>query len=490
MTGRIEKVAVIDVGSNSVRMVIYERAGAALLPFFNEKTMAALGADVGRTGRLHPDGVSLALETFRRFQAILASFGIQKVYAVATAAVRDAEDGDAFRRAAEQVLGVEVSILSGLEEGRLSARGVALGLPGAEGVVADLGGSSLELCRVGADVSDGGETYALGPLARSDDDQLALGKRAKAIRKVVSASALLPLEKGQLYAVGGAWRNLAAINTMLTGYPLGVIHASRLTRDDLSHIIEAAQTARTDKTVRLQLQQVAKRRYRSLLHAALVLEGVLYRAGQSEVTISAYGLREGIVMDALHLDAEQGLVDTIGLYLRLSEPSRAFGQALVDFIAPVTEGLKIDLALVRAACLMADSGARMHPDHRAELVFDQVLRAPIPALRPEQRVLTALAVAYRYSSKFVLPPDLASLVSEKARNRAEILGTAMRLGGAFSGRSGRLLGRACLERTAGDLTLVVRADDHEMVSETVRRRLRQLAGLIGRKSSLRTAARS
>jgi exopolyphosphatase/guanosine-5'-triphosphate,3'-diphosphate pyrophosphatase len=485
MARQIEKVAVIDVGSNSIRMVIYERSGGALLPYFNEKTMAALGRDLGQTGHLNPDGVSLALETFRRFQAILSSFGIQKVFAVATAAVREATDGEAFRRAAEQVLGVELRVLSGIEEGHLAAQGVALGLAGANGLVADLGGTSLELCPVRPDRVTPGETYALGPLARFEDDHLSLGKRRKLIRKILAQSDLLPVEGGQLYAVGGAWRNLAAVNMRLTGYPLGVIHATVLRREDLHRVIEAAQGARAHKAIRLELQQVAKKRYRSLLHATLVLDGLLHQSGLSEAKVSAYGLREGVAMDALGLAVANCLEDTAELYLRLTEPSRAFGRALIGFISPVTDGLKLPPDLIRVACLMADSGARMHPDHRAELVFDQILRAPVPGLDHPQRVEVALAVAFRYSSNFHLPDELGQLISHKARRRAEILGTAMRLGGAFSGRSGRLLERVSLDCSPGELTLVVRAEDHEMVSETVRRRLRQLAGLLDRKARLR-----
>lgn len=473
-----QKLAVIDVGSNSIRMVIYERAGAALLPYFNEKTMAELGRGLQNSGCLNPEGAAIGLETLERFRAILTSLGITDVFAVATAAVRVADDGDQFRIKAEKALGVPLRVLSGPEEGRLSAKGVRLGFNDATGLVADLGGSSLELCPLDTETSPTGETYLLGALARTTDDELTVSKRRKQIRNAISDSNLLAARPKTLYAVGGSWRNVAAVHMMLNNYPLGVIHAKKLTRRDLDRVIEAADGARHHKSIRQNLQSVAKRRYQSLLHVALVLDTLLEQAGLNEVVMSAYGLREGVLAEGADIFGD-GLIDSVDLFLRLPDASRAFGLELFQFVLPILDRLDVSKTLTQAICLMADAGGRMHPDHRVNLVFDQVLRAPLPNLKHSDRIFAALSVASRYSANFELAPDLAAITASKARVRARTLGTAMRLAAVFSGRSAALLSRAQLEVSESQLYLHIREEDHALVSETVRRRHKQLAEALG-----------
>ncbi len=483
------KAAIIDVGSNSCRMVIYEQAGAALLPYFNEKVMAALGAGLSDTGRLSVDGKAMALDTFQRFRAILAGLEITKVYAVATAAVREASDGVQFRTEAEAALGVPLRVLSGVDEGRLSALGVAAGFGKAKGLVADLGGSSLELQAVGKAAADRpGETYLLGPLARSADQELSTGKRRKIIAKILSKSALLPLKSGRLYAVGGAWRNVAVIHMALTGYPLGVSHAYRLDRAALAIVIDAAEAAGQDSAIKGQLQQIAKRRYGTLLHAALVLDGLLEAVDVNNVHISAYGLREGVLAEAGGAPDGDGLLDTAALYLKLSDASIAFGRQLHQFIGPVLEQAKQRPAVLRATCLMADAGARLHSDHRSELVFEQILRAPLPSLHHPDRLFTAFAVASRYTFKFRAPEEIEKILPAELRAQARLVGTAMRLGGVFSGRSAGILKTAKLNLCAKYLRLQVLSKNQDMISETVRRRHAQLAGLLDVEAVLETVA--
>lgn len=459
-------------------MVIYERAGAALLPYFNEKTMAELGRGLQNSGHLNPEGAALGLETLERFRAILNSLGITDVFAVATAAVRVAEDGDQFRMRAAQALGVPLRVLSGAEEGRLSAKGVSVGFHNPQGLVADLGGSSLELCPLGAAAGEKGETYLLGALASSADDGAPLSKRRKLVRRVIADSELLAAKPKKLYAVGGSWRNVAAVHMMLSNYPLGVIHAKKLSRWDLDRVIEAADGARHHKSIRQRLQSVAKRRYNSLLHVALVLDTLLDQAGLDDVVMSAYGLREGVLAEGAALSGD-GLIDSVDLFLRLPDASRAFGLELFQFVLPIIERLDLSKTLVQAVCLMADAGGRMHPDHRVNLVFDQVLRAPLPNLKHSDRIFAALSVASRYSANFELAPDLAAITGLKARVKARTLGAAMRLGAVFSGRSAALLSRAQLEVDGSTLVLHVREEDRALVSETVRRRHKQLAEALG-----------
>src|SRR5713226_7197315 len=205
--GSVGRIAVVDVGSNSLRLVVFERLGATLLPLLNEKIMCALGRGIALTGRLNPDGVELAFANLQRFVALARALGVDHLAIIATAAVREAVDGRAFAAAAERQLGVPVRIIEGSEEARLSAAGVLAGIRDVDGVVGDLGGGSVELVRVDAAAGEpigAGVSLPLGPLrlAEFGDNRKAI---IEAIERAIAGSAVLREAAGRnLYLVGGA----------------------------------------------------------------------------------------------------------------------------------------------------------------------------------------------------------------------------------------------------------------------------------------------
>src|SRR5690349_20613794 len=217
------QAAVIDVGSNSVRLVIYRLDGRAIWTVYNEKALAGLGRDLPATGRLSPEGVETAVTALRRFRAVLDGWRAEDVTAAATAAVREAADGPAFLKRVRDETGLTVRVLSGEEEARYGAMGVIAGEPGAEGVVGDLGGSSLELVRLTSQSPDGGATLPLGPFALGAPRTLDMDRT----RRLIDA-ALAPYSERfatrHFHAVGGAWRNLALFHMELADYPLRVAH--------------------------------------------------------------------------------------------------------------------------------------------------------------------------------------------------------------------------------------------------------------------------
>ena len=345
--------------------------------------------------------------------------------------------------------------------------------------MADLGGTSMELRPLGKQAT--GETFLLGPLARAKDADLSVEKRAKAMRKVLEAGKAWDPEKShKLYAVGGAWRNVAAVHMMLTNYPLRVPHGYSMNRVDVENVIEAAEIAKSDKLTRDQLQGVSKRRFDTLSHAALLLRTLMQHLDTEKVIISSFGLRDGVAAEGLGANGAQGLLDAVPLFLRSSEESELFGQELYSFIHPIADQFKQSEHLLRAICMMADAGARMHPDHRAQLVYEQVLRAPIPSVTHTHRLFAAYAAASRYTFKFIEEPRYASILRLSHKRRAKILGTAMRLGAVYSGRSGPILATARLKADDETLFLYVDRDYADLISETVERRLGQLAGLMKR----------
>lgn len=475
----MKRCAVIDIGSNSVRLVIYRLVRSAAIPHFNEKVMAGLGRGLTETKRLSKDGRKLALAALRRYESIVSALGVNEVRVVATAAVREAKDGDTFVKDAEAILKSPVRVLSGEDEARLSSLGVISGTFRAEGVVGDLGGSSLELSRIRNSKTFGGETHLLGPL--SIDAEMPVDDRRAWIRAVLAKSPVIKKRpSGVFYAVGGAWRALAKLHIQMHEYPLEALHGYRL---EAREVLQFARRIIVGSPVmRSQIRKVTGRSPQNITHAAIVLEQLFDLGRFEQIYVSANGVREGVLADA-ELQAEgDPLIDGIAATAHLDETQYAFGDALHKF---VESAMPIDGDLFgssekqervdRAACMLADSGARLHPDHRADLAYVLALRGAYTGATHAQRAFLALAVGCRYYKSFRRPEHDRLLMPQTRADRARQLGALMRLGGVFSGRSAPLLDFASLERTDCELILHVDESRSAMVSETVRKRLAQAA---------------
>ena len=433
----VSDAAVVDIGSNSVRLVTYRIEGRAVWTSYNEKVLAGLGQGVAETGRLSPEGVVQALAALRRFRALVDGAGVGAVFAVATAAVREAHDGGAFVERVAAEAGFPVRVLSGAEEAHYSALGVRAGQPDALGVVGDLGGSSLELVRLGTDGPGEGVTLPLGPFAVST------GKRgsfdAEAVRREATArlKACAPrFRTAEFHAVGGAWRNLALLHMRRTGYPLEVVHeyaASAAQMVETARMVAGQSKASLEK-----LPGVSKKRGETLPHAAVVLEALVEALGVERVRISAYGVREGLLLEAMapQVRAADPLIAGCQSLGERQGMDGALGPALEAWLLPLWVSLPGVFAperrrpLLAAACRLADVGARLHPDHRADLAFEQVLRAPVAGQTHPERAFLAAAVFARYTSASPerTGPLLARVLDPDQLKRARVLGAAMRLG--------------------------------------------------------------
>jgi exopolyphosphatase / guanosine-5'-triphosphate,3'-diphosphate pyrophosphatase len=476
---------IIDIGSNSVRLVICEVMGASILQTFNEKVMAGLGEGVPKTGQLSPKGVEAALKALSRYRAILRALNVETYQAVATAAVRMASDGDAFLKQAGKILGRPVRLLSGEDEARLSARGVDLSIHDPVGLIGDLGGSSLELKRIGLENGpEVGESLMLGPLALGDivSDPKELRKR---IRETLKASEALNGARGRFYAVGGAWRAFGRLVMEMDKYPLQVLQGFQINDGQVARAAKLCIDSLTNAAARQQIETIDKRRAKHFPMAAILMEEILAQSALESVTISAAGVREGVLHDLLEMTLDDPLTDGIVAYARLDHNQIAFGRALHDFICPALlpqpdlfGSPAADVRIEKAACMMADSAGRFHPDHRAEMAYDQALRAPYLGVTHPERAMIAHAIGCRYEKDFKRPAEHIMLTTEPQAERAKQIGLLMRLGAVFSGRSGPILQRASLHLDGDTLTLQVHRRDANLISETVERRLSQAASML------------
>ena len=443
--------AVIDVGSNSVRLVLYRLEGRAIWTVYNEKVLAGLGRDLAVTGRLSPEGAASAIDALTRFRVLIEAARPDRVYTAATAAVREATDGASFRDKVKARTGIDLRVLSGEEEARYAALGVLAGLPHATGLVGDLGGASLELTRITDGEPGPGVTLPLGPFSIADR-----GKADPARVRAAIDRHLRPIAgrfgARSFNAVGGAWRNFALIHMRMTGYPLEIVHQYEIeARDALD---AAAFISRQSRGSLERIEGISRRRLETLPHAALILEGLIQHLGIERIVLSAYGLREGLLLEAAsaRLRRRDPLIEgcaALGARYAIAE---RLGAGLQGWLAEPFSKLEPlfgarDATLLAAACRLAELGAQLHPDHRARLIFDQVLRAPIAGMDHAERVFLACAAFARHTAapNAPLPEITERLLTSERRQRARVLGAALRLGCDLSGRNPQLLDHAKLE---------------------------------------------
>src|SRR5437764_2340161 len=296
-SGRGGRIGVIDIGSNSVRLVVYDALSRAPVPLLNEKVLCGLGRRLGETAKLNAEGVASALAHLERFVALARAIGVRRLDALATAAVRDAEDGRAFAAEVRRRTGLAVRILSGEEEGRLSALGVIAGIPDASGVVGDLGGGSVELVPIRNGRTHKGATLPIGPfrLAELADDDRKLAAAVE--RQVERVDWLRHRRSDTFYAVGGAWRALARIHMEQSHYPIHVIQSYSLPRRDAEDFL--GLVARLSRRSLEQITTVSRKRLEVVPVAAEILRRIVAVMEPKRIVFSALGLREGHIYELL-----------------------------------------------------------------------------------------------------------------------------------------------------------------------------------------------
>jgi exopolyphosphatase/guanosine-5'-triphosphate,3'-diphosphate pyrophosphatase len=491
---RASSVAVIDIGSNSVRLVVYASAARSLVSVFNEKTLCGLGREVQSTGLLAPDAVAKALTALRRFRALCKIQKVGRVHAIATAACRDASNGADFIAKAERICGVTIKILSGAEEARFSALGVISGVHRPDGIVGDLGGGSLELIDVRGNQVRGGVTLPLGSLALQDLSHKSLKRAERIVKNELSDIAKLKAGRGRtFYAVGGTWRALARIHIIQSEYPLRVMHGYSL---PAAEALDFARRLRRLVATNMlaNIEAVAEARRPLLTYAALVLEYIIRVARPKTIVFSTFGVREGLLYSMLP-DAERakdGLLCAAQTLNELLSRSARHAKELIDWTDRLVRVVHLreteeDRRLRHAACLLSDIGWRVHPDHRGEQTLDLIINGNFGSISHQGRVFVGLSVFFRYaglSEENQPPAIMQAQIPPSMLERARVLGSAFRVAHLISAARPGVLPATHFRSQDRKLMLVFEHQMVDLVADRVGGRFRQLARLVGRSGSI------
>lgn len=477
----LERVGIVDVGSNSVRLVVFDGAARSPAYFYNEKILCGLGAGVARTRRLNPRGKERAMSALARFGLLAEGMGIAPLRGVATAAVREARDGPEFTREVRERTGIDLWTASGEEEARLAAQGVLLGWPGASGLVCDVGGSSMEMARLDGGEIQGCLSAPIGPLSLK---AMGLGGeelRSRVARSIAEVRGRIPGPVERLFLVGGSWRMIARLDMERVSYPLKVLHEYRIKPGSLKKTlgwIEELSPGELGGLARAYGQR------RELIPAASMILSEISKAFRPrEIVVSGFGIREGILYGQMpeSLRARDPLIEVCGHMEAASARMPGFGKVLFDFLLPLFRGVPEDrVRLVRAACLLHDVSWRAHPDYRAEVCFDNITRANLAGLDHAGRVFLGLALLRRYrnSRSGTAFEAVSGLIGKSDRKLAEMTGAAMRFGAMLTVDS-RGMGELAPRPEEGVLELRLKGPAAGLFGEVAKARFETLAKAMG-----------
>ena len=478
---------VLDIGSNSVRLVGFSGSARTPLPIYNERAFVRLGDCVSATGRIEGDYHKLAMDTFRRFRIIADQLGIENLAAFATAAVRDAENREAFLADAENVLGHKIRVLSGQEEAGLSADGVMLGIPGAEGIVADLGGGSLELAYVADNQTHHWASLPLGVLTLRQAGDGKIKKMQKLVRQALDGLAWLDKAHDKpIYIVGGTWRALAKLHMTHINYPLEVLHQYQVKPQEIDAFFTFMAKGGM-KAQRLMTQASSNRR-EALPAASLVLQNLMARTRPSRLVVSANAVREGVLYQELkskyrRLDPLLMACEEMAGRTSKSEP---YGHELAMWTRQLyrraaPQGFSVEAIdrLRQAGCLISDIAWAAHPSFRASAVSETVLTAPFTGISHRERVFLARALAYRHEVQGEGPGFGKLNLSSRDEKLAKALGLSLRLAHSLSASLPGVLPKTKLKVGRNRLKLSIDPSLSDLSAPIIEKRLKAVAEVLG-----------
>ena len=499
------KTAIIDIGSNSVRFVIFDELKRTPLPLHNEKVLCGLARGMGKTGMLNEEGAELAFNALGRFAHILKAMKINRVSVFATSAVRDAIDGEDFIKRVKSKYNFQVRILSEDEEAEFSAIGVISSMDKVDGVSGDFGGGSLELTKIIYEPQLERKNFIEAIGARKSFPIGALRLKSQTNNNKVQAKNITDkflnqfeinkhLKDKTFYAIGGGFRALAKYHIDRTNYPLDIIHQYQVPADKLQKTIKYVATMTIDKIKATTSFPVT--RSDTISYTALVLERIIELGQPRNIVFSTHGVREGLLVSSLPKEVQKkdALLDSVSGIIKYLTPGTSedwvkFGHELYDWMTPLFRNEDNEIKRLRlAACILSRLAWHEHTGYRAEMAFRWVLDSAIPAIDHKGRVFVATSVFHRYKTEPLqdVLGEAQSLLPNELIFRARVIGNAMRLGYAIAGGALGVLEKTPINLTE-DKQLVLSAAGEEKIlfGTQVRQRIDKLANLTGLKSEVR-----
>jgi exopolyphosphatase/guanosine-5'-triphosphate,3'-diphosphate pyrophosphatase len=466
-------IAIIDIGSNSVRMVVYHALKRVPLPLFNEKYMCALGKGLAKTGKLNPEGVKQAEGAIARFLVMANRLAVASLDIIATAAVRDASNGDSFVRGLEKTHGITIRVITGEHEADLAAKAVLSSFHEPFGISADLGGGSMELAMVERSMVGARASCHLGGLRIIDETD---GKRDKMENLIKSELKAIPWLKDSappcIYGIGGGFRALAKLHMKKTNYPLDLVHEYFMSRRALTQMCD--KLIDMSPTELQALPGISEKRAGTIVPTAMVLNQLMNYTNAPEVRFSVSGIREGFFFDLLDskTQREDALLASANDLAALIGRTGTYGRELYDWMTPLFANEPIAWRRIRRGlCKLSELAWSIDPNFRANWAYHRIIQSSLKGIDHKERLMLALALFHRYQTRWKGDKNEIKLLDERERLWARCVGLAANLAFQLSGGRGGNLHHATLSFHDGEVHLKLDEEAAPLRTEAVEKRV-------------------
>jgi exopolyphosphatase/guanosine-5'-triphosphate,3'-diphosphate pyrophosphatase len=427
----MRRTAVIDLGSNTSRLVIYEHEPGRNFRLVDEvREVVRLREGMGASQTLRAAAIDRALHALKMYRVLCDAVGVDELIATATSAVRDAANRDSFIARVESETGISLRMLSGEEEGYYGALGAINGVGIRDGYVVDMGGGSAQVVEVRNGEPARGQSARLGALHVAETylgfDEVkpgAVKRLTQHVRKLLDEEFgwFKAHEGAELAAIGGTVRNLASIAQAEDGYPLDSVDKYILGGADVKDLGQRLWQMTAEERRKLNGLQVDRA---DIIHAgALVYSLLLEHSGFDRITVSRQGLREGLFYEKFLAGQVRPVISELREFSPLSL-ARNFRQdnRHTQHVARLCLRMYDDLLechrlddsfrqLLWAAALVHDVGVSIgydsHHLHSSYILLNSLL----PGYTPRERILVALLTRYHRSRGTPKSGEYASLLA-------------------------------------------------------------------------------
>ncbi|OYW13609.1 MAG: hypothetical protein B7X02_01800 [Rhodospirillales bacterium 12-54-5] len=466
-------IAIIDIGSNSVRMVVYHALKRVPLPVFNEKYMCALGKGLARSNRLNPDGVREAEAAIARFLVMAQRLQVDSLDILATAAVRDAENGAEFVARLEAMHPIKINVISGEKEAEYAALGVLASVHDPLGISADLGGGSMELAVIERSTIGERASLQLGNLRVLDSTDGKLSEMEQTIKRELKQLDWLRHTKPEcIYMIGGGFRSLAKLHMRKTRYPLDIVHGYEMSRRSVNQLVEKLLALKPSDIA--DLPGISAKRAPTLIPTALVLQQLLQITGAPKVAASVSGIREGFFYSLLseRQQHEDALLASAADLAALIGRRGSYATELFEWMAPLFPTEPIAWSrLRRALCKLSELAWTIDANFRAEWAYHRIIQSQLKGLDHKERIMLALSLYHRYQLKWKGDRDELRLLDDRERLWTRCVGLAAGLAFQLSGGRAGNLYHAKLTWHDGQVSLALDEEASPLRTDAVEKRL-------------------
>jgi exopolyphosphatase/guanosine-5'-triphosphate,3'-diphosphate pyrophosphatase len=472
----LKRIAIIDIGSNSIRLVVFDGPKRSPLYLYNEKVFFRLGLQSFGGKPFGSNTLEAVSNIIKRYVAICRNMEISKIIMFGTSALREASNSNVLVESIREKTNVDVDIISGEKEAFYAAQGILLGFPNAEGVICDLGGNSVEFANIRKNVVTECNSVLLGPLTIKN-----LGEKCKNLddhmkNQLATITNFNGVKNKSFFLIGGSWRAIAKIHMQRIKYPLKIIQGykveSKKLKKTLEFIQESSFLTKSDE------MNISLGRLELLPQAARLLKIIIDEFEIKVLTFSSFGVREGLIYEHLSVAEKKRdpLIEAAKFFEKKETRFPKMSKHTFNWISPLYENLPPKTKrVILAATKLHDIAWIAHPDYKTEMCLEIVTRSNISGISHKERVFLAMILLFRHKAKpeKIFNSKLFKIVPKKKRKIALVIGKGLRLASTFFGEKS-LLNKIEFRLRANEVDLCFQSKMDSINGEIVEKRIQEL----------------